>query len=99
MSMEREQAGPGSVEAAVESKLAGLAAAQERPGLAALAVALPKLMDGPAVATKPAAAQRLMELLGTLAKGSSRRRRKLQVVREMADKGAPDDCNVIPRAG
>jgi len=66
MSMEREQAGAGPVELAVETEIAGLAAAQERPGLAATALALARLMDGPAVTAKPAAAQRLIEILNAL---------------------------------
>jgi hypothetical protein len=88
LSAEREQAGPGLVESAVEVELAGLAAAAERPGLAQTALALARLMDGPAVTSKPAAAQRLVEIVNTLAKSASVRRRKLTVVREMTDKGA-----------
>jgi hypothetical protein len=83
LSAEREQAGPGRVESAVEAELAGLASAQERPGLAQTALALARLLDGPAVTSKPAAAQRLVEILNTLAKGASVRRRKLPVVRSM----------------
>jgi len=85
--MSMESSGPGPVELAVETELAGLAAAQERPGLAATAVALAKLMDGPAVTSKLAAAQRLLEILNTLGKGSSVRRRKLAVVKPMTKKG------------
>jgi hypothetical protein len=77
----------GPVEQAVESELAGLVQARERPGLAAVALALARLMDGPAVTSKPAAAKQLTEILGTLAKGSSRRRQKLAVVKQMTDKG------------
>ena len=76
------------MESAVEVELAGLAAAAERPGLAQTALALARLMDGPAVTSKPAAAQRLVEIVNTLAKSASVRRRKLTVVREMTDKGA-----------
>jgi hypothetical protein len=80
-------AAPGPVESAVESELAGLAAAQERPGLAQLALALARLMNGPAVTSKPAAAKQLTEILGTLAKGGAQRRRKLAVVKQMTEKG------------
>jgi hypothetical protein len=75
------------VELAVESELVGLAAAQEQPGLARTALALARLMDGPAVTSKPAAAQRLVEILNVLSEGSSQRRRRLEVVRSMTEKG------------
>jgi hypothetical protein len=87
LSAEREQADPGPVELAVESELVGLAAAQEQPGLAQTALALARLMDGPAVTSKPAAAQRLVEILNVLSEGSSQRRRRLEVVRSMTEKG------------
>ena len=83
LSAEHEQAGPGSVESAVESELADLAAAHERPGLAQIALALARLMDGPAVTSKPAAAQRLVDILNALSKGSSQRRGKLATVKSM----------------
>jgi hypothetical protein len=76
----------GPVEQAVESELAGLAQARERPGLAQVALALARLMDGPAVTSKPAAAKQLTEILGTLSKGSSQRRQKLAVVKQMTEK-------------
>ena len=82
-----EQTGPGPVEQAVESELAGLAVARERPGLAQMALALARLMDGPAVTSKPAAAKQLTEILGTLAKGGAQRRRNLAAVKSMTDKG------------
>lgn len=85
--MSMEQSGPGPVELAVESELAGLAAARERPGLAQVALSLARLMDGPAVTSKPAAAKQLMEILGTLAKGGAQGRRKLAVVKQMTEKG------------
>ena len=50
-------------------------------------MALARLMDGPAVTSKPAAAQRLVEILNALSKGSSQRRRKLALVREITEKG------------
>jgi hypothetical protein len=81
--MSMESSGPGPVELAVEAELAGLAAAQERPGLAQIALALARLLDGPAVTSKPAAAQRLVEILNALSKGWSQRRRKLAVVKSM----------------
>ena len=81
--MSMESSGPGPVQLAVEAELAGLAAAQERPGLAQVALALARLLDGPAVTSKPAAAQRLVEILNALSKGWSQRRRKLAVVKSM----------------
>jgi hypothetical protein len=87
MAMEREQSDPGPVELAVETELASLAQARERPGLAAAALALARLMDGPAVTAKPAAAQRLVDILTTLSKGSSQRRQKLAAVKQMTGKG------------
>jgi hypothetical protein len=81
--MSMESSGPGPVELAVEAELAGLAAAQERPGLAQTALALARLMDGPAVTSKPAAAARLADILNALSQGSSQRRRKLAVVKSM----------------
>jgi hypothetical protein len=85
--MSMEQSGPGPVELAVETELASLAQARERPGLAQVALALARLMDGPAVTAKPAAAQRLVEILTTLSKGSSQRRQKLAAVKQMTGKG------------
>jgi hypothetical protein len=38
--------GPGPVEAAVESELCGLAATQVRPSLAAVALAMARILDG-----------------------------------------------------
>jgi hypothetical protein len=81
--MSMESSNPGPVELAVESELAGLTGAQKRPGLAQTALALARLMDGPAVTSKPAAAQRLVDILNALSKGSSQRRRKLAVVKSM----------------
>jgi hypothetical protein len=52
-------------------------------GLAQAALALARLMDRPAVTSKPAAAQRLVDILNTLAKGASVRRRKLAVIKSM----------------
>jgi hypothetical protein len=51
--------------------------------VAQTALALARLMDGPAVTSKPAAAQRLVEILNTLAKDGAQRRRKLSVVKQM----------------
>lgn len=77
----------GPVELAVESELAGLVAAAQRPGLVQVALALARLMDGPAVTSKPAAAKQLTEILTALAKGGAQRRQKLAVVKQMTDKG------------
>jgi hypothetical protein len=78
---EREQGGPGPVESAVEEELAGLPAARERPGLAALAAALGRLVDGPVASAKLMAAQRV--ILDTLAMGSTQRRQKLAAVKAL----------------
>jgi hypothetical protein len=40
-------------------------------------------MDGPAVTSKLAAVQRLVDILNTLAEGASVRRRKLAVIKSM----------------
>jgi len=77
----------GPVETAVESQLAGLPSAQERPGLAAIAIALARVLDDPsAVPHFAAAAHRLTEVLTTLTKSSTRRTR-LSAVRNMTQRG------------
>ena len=53
------------------------------PGLAQAALALARLMDGPAVTSKLAAVQQLVDILNTMAEGASVRRRKLAVIKSM----------------
>ena len=79
--------GDGRVAAAVAAQLAGSGCVAERPGLAAVAIRLAELLDNPdAVPQHPAAAHRLTEILGVLAKGSERRGR-LSLVRSMSGSG------------
>ena len=73
----------GAVVAAVQAQLDGTAAALERPGLAAIAIRLAEVLDNQsAIPQHAAAAHRLVEILGTLSKSSTRRTR-LSAVRSM----------------
>ena len=73
----------GRVTAAVRAQIAGLPAAEERPGLVEIALALCALLDNQAaVPQHPSAAHRLTEILDALAKSPSARGR-LSVVRGM----------------
>lgn len=75
----------GAVTEAVRAQLAGTAAAQERPGLTAIAIRLAQVLDNQtAIPQHAAAAHRLMEVLTTLSKSSTRRGR-LSMVRGMTD--------------
>jgi hypothetical protein len=79
---------PGPVALAVGSELGGLAAAQLRPSLAAVALAMARILDGRVPTPKPAAAKVLVSVLDTLHKGSARSRRgSLSVVRSMTKEG------------
>jgi len=79
---------PGRVEMAVATELEGLPAADSRPGLAALALAMGRVLDHPrALSSKPAAARQLARFLDDLHKGSAARRGGLSVVRQMTEKG------------
>jgi hypothetical protein len=68
----RRDAGPptdrvGSAEAAVKAELDGMPEAERRPGLAAAAMSMAKLLDDPASAPQaPAAARVLRDLLDVL---------------------------------
>lgn len=69
--------------AAVRAQLDDSAAAAERPGLAAIAIALAAVLDNQsAVPQHASAAHRLVEVLGALSKVSARRGR-LSLVRGM----------------
>jgi hypothetical protein len=77
----------GSVVAAVRAELG--AAAAERPGLAAAALALAAILDEPQhVAVQPAAARQLVAILGTLSK-RTQRRGKLAVDKSMTTSSPP----------
>jgi hypothetical protein len=79
--------GPGPVESGVAAEIDGLAA-QARPGLAAAALCLARLMDNPrAINQQPAAAKVLVSMLEKLRSASPAGRRGLAVVREMTKKG------------
>ena len=67
----------------MRAELDASAAAVERPGLTAVALALADILDDPRhVATQPAAARQLVAILGTVAK-RTQRRGKLAVVKSM----------------
>ena len=72
----------GVVEA-VSLEIDGLGA-NLRPGLAAAALALARILDNPrAVSTQPAAAAQLVNILGQLRKSASGAKPKLAAVRQM----------------
>ena len=77
---------PGPVELAVIQEI-GLAA-EERPAVAAAAVALGRLLDNPrAIGQHPSAARVLSSLLNQLHKvGAPRRRSHLAMVKQMTDR-------------
>jgi hypothetical protein len=80
-------ASPGPVESGVALEIDGLAA-QARPGLAAAALAIARVLDNPrAVNQQPAAAKVLISMLEKLRSASPAGRRGLAVVREMTKKG------------
>ena len=74
----------GSVEADVRKEIEKLAATEDRSGVAAVALAMARILDSPvALAQHPAAASRLMESLDKLRKGGRRARGKLAAVKDM----------------
>jgi hypothetical protein len=77
------QTAPGQVETAVEAEIGGLAVS--RPSLAAIAVAMARILDNPrAKSTQPQAAKVLVSVLDTLHKGSAQGRRgSLALVKSM----------------
>ena len=76
----------GPVTEAVRAQLASLPAAQDRPGLIAIAIRLGQLMDTEsAVPQYSAAAKVLSDIITTLSKHSTRRTR-LTAVRGMTDR-------------
>lgn len=63
---------PGPVQSGVKAEIAEVA--ESRPGLAAAALALARILDNPkAVSSQPAAARQLVAILGTLSKRTQRR--------------------------
>jgi hypothetical protein len=77
---------PGPVELAVESELRDLVAAQLRPSLAAVALAMARILDGRVPTPKPAAAKVLVTVLDALRKSAQGRRGNLAVVKSMTKK-------------
>jgi hypothetical protein len=74
----------GEVLAAVDKELDQLTSTESRPGLAATARALARLLDNPlAMAQHPSAAGKLMEILAELGKTGRNRKGKLAAVIEM----------------
>jgi hypothetical protein len=84
---ELQPAGPGPVEAAVQQEISGLAQAQLRPALVAIAAAMARVLDSTPPTPKPAAAKVLVTVLDTLRKSAQGRRGNLAVVRDMTAKG------------
>ena len=71
----------------VGEQLHGLPAAQLRPSLAAVALAMAHILDGRVPTPKPAAAKVLVSVMDTLHKGSAQSRRgNLALVRTMTKK-------------
>jgi hypothetical protein len=69
-------------------ELGGLPAAEARPGLAAAALAMGRILDNPRVpSAKPGAARQLGRLLDELRKPVPGGRGGLKLVRAMTDKG------------
>jgi hypothetical protein len=72
---------------AVQQEISGLAQAEVRPALVAIAVAMARVLDSTPPTPKPAAAKVLVSVLDTLYKVSAQGRRgSLAVVREMTTK-------------
>ena len=84
-------AGPGPVESGVQAEISG-PAAEARPGLTQMALAMARILDNPkAVNQGPAAAKVLTSLLDKLHQaGAPGRRGHLAVVRTMTTRAAPE---------
>lgn len=77
----------GPVESGVQAEIGG-PAAEARPGLAQMALAMARILDSTAVNQQPAAAKVLVSLLDKLHQaGTPGRRGHLATVRAMTDKG------------
>lgn len=82
---------PGPVAAAVTAQLESNPAALERPGVAAIALALARVLDNDAaIPQHPSAAHRLTEILAVLSK-TAHRRGRLRAVRTMTAADDKDD--------
>src|SRR5690349_13837124 len=80
-------AAPGPVESGVQAEIGG-PAAEARPGLAQMALAMARILDSKAVNQQPAAAKVLASLLDKLHQaGAPGRRGHLATVRAMTDRG------------
>ncbi len=80
-------AAPGRVVAAVEVELAELRAHESRPGLAAAAVSMAKILDLPrAVTSHASAAKQLSALLETLHKVADVPKPRLAVIQQMTER-------------
>jgi hypothetical protein len=77
----------GAVEAAVEAELHTLPAAQSRPAMAAIAIAMAKILDGKVPTPKPGAAKVLVSVLDTLHKSTPDRCGNLALVKGMTKRG------------
>src|ERR1700757_2485327 len=76
----------GPVESAVELEVSGLAA-DARPTLAAVALAVAKILDGQVPTPKPPAAKVLVSVMDALHKSPQGRRGHLASVKAMTEKG------------
>jgi hypothetical protein len=77
----------------VEAEISGLAQAELRPALVAIAAAMARVLDSTPPTPKPSAAKVLVSVLDTLHKGSAQvRRGNLTVVRAMASSRPPDSA-------
>ena len=76
----------GPVESAVELEVSGLAA-DARPTLAAVALAMAKILDGQVPTPKPPAAKVLVSVMDALHKSPQGRRGHLASVKAMTEKG------------
>jgi hypothetical protein len=78
----------GPVELAVEAELAGVAVAELRPALVAVARAMARILDSSRVPTpQPAAAKVLVSVMDTLHKSAQSRRGNLAAVKSMTERG------------
>jgi hypothetical protein len=83
---EPEPTSPGQVEKAVQAEIGGLAVS--RPSLAAIALAMARILDNPrAKSSQPPAAKVLAAVMDTLHESTPDRRGNLALVKSMTKKG------------
>jgi hypothetical protein len=83
---EPEPTSPGQVEEAVQAEIGGLAVS--RPSLAAIALAMARILDNPrAKSTQPPAAKVLAAVMDTLHESTPDPRGNLALVKSMTKKG------------